>query len=86
MRINARLDDSSSQKLDHLQRMTGWGISEIVRKAIDAYYHHVRKADARSAELLAQSGLVGCSEGPPDLSENYKNELTRELASKHDNR
>ena len=86
MRINARLDDASSKKLDYLRRMTGWGISDIVRKAIDTYYRHFRKANARSAELMAQSGLVGCSEGPRDLSENYKSELSRELATKHDNR
>lgn len=86
MRINARLDNPSRQKLLYLQRMTGWRISEIVGKAIDAYYGQFRKANARSAELLAQSGFVGCSEGPRDLSVTYKNQLRPDLADKHDHR
>jgi hypothetical protein len=86
MRINARLDEERSRKLDYLMHVTGSGVSEILRRAIDVYYHRVRERDDKSAALLTKSGLIGCAEGPEDLSENYKEELLDELKEKHDHR
>lgn len=85
MRINARLDDDTGRKLAYVERETGWGISEIVRRAIDAYYASFRAAKADAARALGKSGFIGCAEGPADLSREYKEELQK-LAHKHGNR
>ncbi len=86
MRINARLDDSRSQKLDFLVRATSLGISEVLKQAIDAYYEQVRTIRPRPAEILSRSGFVGCGEADPELSERYKDDLRTLMAAKHDHR
>jgi hypothetical protein len=85
MRINARLDEDTRRKLAYVERETGWSISEIVRRAIDAYYSHFRTARADPANALKKSGFIGCADGPPDLSVTYKEEL-QQLSDKHGDR
>lgn len=86
MRINARLDDRRSQKLEYLIRATDQAISEIVKRAIDVYYTQVRESQPRPADILSRSGFVGCGEADPELSERYKEDLAELLAAKHDSR
>jgi len=86
MRINARLDDSRSQKLDFLARATHLSTSEIVKQAIDLYYEQVKSARPRPAEALSASGFIGCGEASPDLSDRYKEEVLSFVTAKHDHR
>ncbi len=87
MRINARLDDSRSQKLEYLAYATNQGTSEIVKQAIDVYYERVKKSTRSApAEVLAAVGFVGCGEASPDLAARYKDELEDVLTAKHDHR
>ena len=37
MRINARLDDNATDKLDYLQQQTGLSLSDVVRESIEHY-------------------------------------------------
>jgi len=85
MRINARLDDDTGRKLAYVERETGWSISEIVRRAIDAYYSHFKTVRADPANVLRKSGFIGCVDGPADLSVTYKGELQR-VSDKHGHR
>ena len=86
MRINARLDDSHSQKLEFLIRVTSLGISDVLKRAIDVYYDQVYATRPQAAEILGRSGFIGCAEAEPDLSERYKEDLQELLAAKHDHR
>ena len=72
MRINARLDESRSRKLEFLSRATDLSTSDIVKQAIDVYYDQVRGQRPLPAEVLSNSGFIGCGETSPDLSERYK--------------
>ena len=72
MRINARLDESRSRKLEFLSRATDLSTSDIVKQAIDVYYDQVRGQRPRPAEVLSNSGFIGCGEASSDLSERYK--------------
>jgi len=85
MRINARLDEDTGRKLAYVKRETGWNISEIVRRAIDAYYSNFKNVKANPASALKKSGFIGCVDGPADLSVTYKGELQR-LSDKHGDR
>jgi Ribbon-helix-helix protein, copG family len=85
MRINARLDDDTGRKLAYVERETGWSISEIVRRAIDAYYGSFKTVRADAASALRKSGFLGCADGPADLSVTYKGELQR-VSDKHGDR
>jgi hypothetical protein len=44
----------------------------------------VRSRLPSSGEVLKASGLLGCSEAAPDLSEHYKEEVRRQVAAKQD--
>ncbi len=37
MRVNARLDEDSEEKLAYLEKETGLSVSEIMRRAIASY-------------------------------------------------
>ena len=86
MRINARLDEDRSHKLRFLLQATNQKISEIVKRAIDAYYEQIKSARPRPAEILNASGFVGSGKADPALSATYKRRLGESLAAKHDHR
>lgn len=85
-RINARLDEERKAKLEFLKRSTGLSVSEIVKRGIDSFYEEQRTRRASALEILTRTGFIASGEGPEDLSVNYKDELTRILAEKHDSR
>lgn len=87
MRISARLDEDRSRKLELLSRMMQLGISEVLKKAIDALYEQNRQTRTESpAEIMERLGFIGCASVGPDLSERYKEELTKILDAKHGDR
>lgn len=85
-RINARLDERHSAKLEYLKRTTRLGVSDIVKRGIDLVYEDVQKATRDPFEVLTETGFIGSAEGPSDLSGRYKEELRELLATKHGDR
>ena len=86
MRINARLDESRSRKLEFLSRATDLSTSDIIKQAIDVYYEQVRSRRPSAADVLNGSGFVGCGEASPDFSSSYKEAVRGLVAAKHDHR
>lgn len=86
MRINARLDEIHSRKLEYLKRATDAGVSEVVKDAIDVYYDQMKARKPSAAEIFQESGFIGIAEGPEDLSTRYKEVLTESLDAKHGDR
>jgi hypothetical protein len=86
MRINARLDAEQAHKLEYLRAATGGSLSDVVKTAIERYYAEVSAAPARTAEILRQTGLIGCAEGDTELSARYKQLLSESLDAKHGHR
>lgn len=84
VKISVRLDAERSRKLDVLMRTTDQGMSEVIKMALDHYYDDARTDRRPAAEILRATGFVASGEAAPDLSESYKDELTRSLADKHD--
>ena len=80
MRVNARLDDSYTEKLEFLKQATGLTLSDVVRESVDRYYAQVRnEAEGRHAELDRLVGAFdGLPETPVDLSAEYKRYLWSE--------
>ena len=83
MRINARLDDEQSRKLEYLRTVTGRTVSDLIKEALEHYYAEVTAKPVRAVEVLRRTGLIGCAEGDPDLSSDYKRHLADSLAAKH---
>jgi len=83
MRINARLGASSEEKIEKIKRITNKSTTDIIKESIDLYYKSLSfDAKANNSKLLRS--LAGISEGPKDLSLNYKDYLTKDLSKKHD--
>jgi hypothetical protein len=78
-RINARLDAGLARKVRDLRKRTGQSTTEVVKASLESYYVAVTE-NATPASLLAE--LIGSAEGPPDLSETYKDALAESLRRK----
>ncbi len=80
MRLNARIPEGQYRDVEDLARRTGQTVSDVVREALARYLteHADRPHAARALE-----DLIGCAEGPEDLSDRYKDALTESLARKH---
>lgn len=81
MRVNARLDEGTSQELRHLLKETGMSVTEVIRESIHRFYLQESVETRSPAESFAD--LIGCIEGPADLSGNYKAALRDSLLAKH---
>ena len=79
-RINARLGEDLSRKVEYIAERTGQGTSDIVRESIAVYFKTLQESPNQAAKALA--GFVGCVDGPRDLSSRYKERLTRSMADK----
>lgn len=86
MRINARLDESHSEKLRYLTTITKGTISDVLKRAIDLYYERARTETGNASSILQSTGFVGSGESTADLSRKYKEILAKDLGSKHDHR
>ncbi len=81
MRVNARLDELTSQKIDYLTQATGQSVSHVVREAIAAYHVQVRGKQAVPSRFLALAGKG--DSGRSDSASNVKQEYFDALTAKH---
>lgn len=86
MRIQTQLDDQRLKKLRYLTETTHASASEVIRQAIDFYYTKINVNPPNAADILINSGFVGCGESSPELSTTYKSELNHLLEQKHGDR
>ncbi|MCA9163661.1 MAG: hypothetical protein KDA59_25385 [Planctomycetales bacterium] len=64
--VSLKLPDGLSRKLEHVANETGQSPAEVVRSALEMYL-----CDQRVPSALDLAGdVVGCWEGPGDLSTN----------------
>jgi len=84
MRINARLEREMALKFRRLLALTKQSQTEVIKRALDAYFNEVSGAIAQSkgAAILKSSGFVGCGAAGRELSRSYKTALTRNLKQK----
>jgi hypothetical protein len=81
MRVNARLDEATSQELRQLLKESGMSVTEVIRESIHRLYLRESVESRTPAESFAD--LIGCIEGPTDLSTQYKVVLRDSLLAKH---
>ena len=79
MRVNARLDETTSASIERLRATTGWTTTDIIKRGV-ALVEREQKQQQQTPWSIAQSvGIVGCGEADPGLSSNYKATLTESL-------
>ncbi len=84
--ITARMNDSITAEIEFLKSSLRLpNVTSVLTFAIHSLYKSVKKEDSKktSLEHFQESGLLGCMEAAPDLSVNYKNELSDIIAKKH---
>ena len=82
VRINARLAPRLARKVAAVQRQTRKTLTVIVRESLEAYCDSSLRGGGSAAAALEANGFVGCAEGPVDLSERYKADLSVSLRRK----
>jgi len=82
MRVNARLDEAHTRKLDEICRRTGHSRTAVLLAAIDHYHAQQTQEHRQAASILKQNAFIGCGEADPDLARHYKRELTGSLTQK----
>lgn len=88
MRINARLDEAYSKKLEYIMHKTGVNKSEVIKQAIEIYYNQLTKQQlqANPMDIFRQNGFIGCAEAEENLSATCKRAFSNGLESKNDHR
>jgi hypothetical protein len=69
VRLNARVPAELARKVKYLRARTAASTTEVIIASLEAYYAQVAREES-PARLLED--LIGCAEGPGDLSSNYK--------------
>jgi len=81
-RINARLPEDVARQLEVLERMHGLTTTGVVMESIRRYYAASTEGTGPAAAILERAGFIGVSDGPADLSSDYKAQLVRSLDAK----
>jgi len=83
-RVNARFDAETARKLDDLMRAKKLNVTEALKRAIEALHRTVANERRPTPyEVALKVGLIGCAEGPEDLSTSSKRYLYEYLAKKY---
>lgn len=83
-RINARLDDARSIKLEYLKNQLHVSTTEIMLRAIDELYEKQTSTNKAKLNALLDSNFVACGVADYDLSSNHKAYLAQSLTKKYD--
>lgn len=86
MRINARLDEQTAYDLQFLRQELGdTSVTDALKYALQRAAQELRdrvKAK-RQKQIWRESGFIGSSSGPEDLSTHYKQYLAQRLDEKY---
>ena len=70
--FSLKLPPNLSAKLNRLAKKRGQSKSEVVREALEQFFNGGRTAQRPMSALELAGDLVGCVQGPGDLSTNPK--------------
>jgi hypothetical protein len=84
LRVNARFDPDTARKLRELMVLKNLTVLQALKQAVDTLHGKIARAGRPTAyEIALKVGLIGCAEGPRDLSTNYKRYVHEYLARKY---
>jgi hypothetical protein len=94
MQLEIQLDDDSAEKLAYIQKQTNQDFSDAIKQAIEQYYNQIQTTQVSTVQnqtteksaltLFRELGLVGCIQGDPDLSVNYKTKMADYFRAKQE--
>lgn len=83
--ISARISEKAAKELDFLIEELNLSKTAIFEMVIKKLYAEEQKKKAQLSpfDIFEELDLIGCLESDPNLSENYKSEITDSLIKKH---
>jgi hypothetical protein len=84
--LTARVSDTLHHEIEFLKSSLGLtNTTSVLTHAIHTLYEARKKNQVQksSLEMFEEKGLIGCFEGAPDLSTNYKDEISEIIVRKH---
>ncbi len=91
-RLLEERDKHYEQWLRDTRQKVADGLAQLDRgegldgETVVSYYQNLQEQKQDPVFLLKQSGFIGCADGDPNLSTNYKKTLKTILNKKHDHR
>ena len=82
MRVNARIDDATSAKIERVRSLTGWTVTDIIKRGVALVEKEQVSTEKTAWDIAVSSGIIGCAEGDSELSSNYKQVLLESLEKK----
>lgn len=86
MRINTRLDEDHSRKLEQLKARLNMSLSDILKQAIDLLHAQESAEPKKKLAALLDSDFVGMAGADQDLASNYKSYVRAAVDKKYDPR
>lgn len=80
--ISFRPKPEARRQLSAIEEALGVNSTEAILRAIAKLYEEVVRTKGTPYEAFEKAGLIGCAEGPPDLSSNYKQVLSELISRK----
>lgn len=72
MEITIQLDSEHAEQLAYIQKHTHLDPVTVINQRIEQEYAKLQASQPSPLQIFEEAGLVGCFEGSPDLSSNYK--------------
>lgn len=84
--ITARINDYLIAEIEFLKTSLKLpNTTSVLTFAIHNLYESIKEEESKksSLEMFEEKGLIGCFDGPSDLSTNYKNIISDVIKKKH---
>ena len=80
--VTFRVDINTENKITRLEKMLGIGRTDLLIQAISDLYYSQLGSDKSALESFSESGLIGCIDGDPNLSRDYKDDVQEYVVDK----
>jgi hypothetical protein len=82
MEITIQLDSKHAAQLAYIQQRSHLDPATLVNQTIEQEYAKLQSSSPTPLQIFEEAGLIGCLEGPPNLSTNYKSVISDYIAEK----
>jgi hypothetical protein len=83
MEITIQLDPEHAAQLAYIQKRSHLDPAAVINHSIEQEYAKLQATSPTALQIFEEAGLIGCLEGSPDLSVNYKSVISDYIEEKH---
>jgi hypothetical protein len=83
MEITIQIDAEHAAQLAYIQQRSHLDPAAVINHSIEQEYAKLQAASSTPLQIFEEAGLIGCLEGTPNLSVNYKSIISDYIAEKY---